>query len=71
MLPETLTSLNYCIYTKKLFVIYKKFNIFKKESFKLLKTKLKYWFDDYYTDGKDRLYQNYLITVQCSINSKL
>ena len=69
---QTLLSLNFLLTTKnKPFLINKKFNSFKQNSIKLLRTKLKYWIDDFYTGGKDRLCYNSLMMIQCSTNLKL
>jgi NADH dehydrogenase/NADH:ubiquinone oxidoreductase subunit G len=66
---QTLTNLSLYLYLKnEKFVIYKKFNVFKTGSIKLFNTKLKYWLDDFYIDGKELFCQNSLTLTRCSIN---
>lgn len=65
---------NFSFYLKKQnasFIIYKKFNTFKSTQTKLFNTKIKYWLDDFFVGGKDRLCQNSLILIKCSINTRL
>ena len=69
---KTITNISFLLNIKNTtFVIYKKFTHFKNSSRKLLETKNKYWMDNFYTGGKDRLCNNSIIMINCSQNLKL
>ena len=69
---QNLTNFNFYLIKKNSpFIIYKSFNTFKSTQIKLFNTKLKYWLDDFFIGGKDRLCQNSLILIKCSVNTRL
>lgn len=64
---QSLTHLNFYLTIKTNPVVFsKKFLDFKVSKKKIQNTKLKYWLDDFFTNGKDEYSQNSLILTNCS-----
>lgn len=69
---QNLTNFNFYLTKRNTqFYIYKNYNTFKSTQIKLYDTKVKYWLDDFFIGGKDRLCQNSLTLIKCSINTRL
>lgn len=65
---------NFSFYLKKQdspFSLYKTRTTFKYTPTKVFNTKIKYWLDDFFIGGKDRLCQNSLILIKCSLNTRM
>ena len=59
------------LFSNQKFVLFKSFPFFKSLTVKLLKTKLKFWLDDFYLGGKDHFCQNSLTLIRSSSHYKL
>lgn len=63
---QSLTNLNFYLSIKTKPFIIDSNNDFKPKTSKLINTKLKYWLDDFFNDGKDEYSQSSLILSNCS-----
>jgi hypothetical protein len=60
------TSTPSLIFQNEPFFFSETYNRFKRSSYKITSTKLKYWIDDFFTGGKDEYSRNSLILSNCS-----
>jgi predicted molibdopterin-dependent oxidoreductase YjgC len=64
---QTLTSLSYYLIKQNSPILMSLSSIFKKTKIKMLNTKIKYWFDDFFnTNGRDSFSYNSAVLVSCS-----
>lgn len=64
---QSLTNLNFFLTLKtNPIIFYTNFSNFKNSSKKIQNTKIKYWLDDFFLNGKDEYSQNSLILSNCS-----
>ena len=69
---QNLTNFNFYLTNKNSqFYLHKNYKTFKSPQIKLYDTKVKYWLDDFFIGGKDRLCQNSLVLIKCSVNTRL
>lgn len=64
---QSLTNLNFYLSIKTQPFNFNSFNtIFKPKTYKIKNTKLKYWLDDFFTNGRDEYSQNSIVLANCS-----